>query len=323
MLTNNLASRADSMMRLPLGPSTLPSGRTESISVRTRSRRAMTIPRVRPESSHEVTAVIPAPGPVTTQLLPLLALVTGIRGYAIFDLDGTLHPGTAGLALLNELNERGTCGRASVIRLTSFIRSLPQGHLHTREAATTAYQLWADAMTGVRAPTVRHVAHQVWERQRAELFPFARSVVDLLRQRGWTTVLLSGSPQEIVRVAAQDLGLDHAWGAEFAVDRDVYSGQVVTAPGVPGTKLALLRSKQPGFRPTDALAIGNSVTDLELLDVVGHPLAFEPDPALREAAAVRGWPIVDRTSALTFFSSVFTGCSPFIRSSPRPRAGSG
>lgn len=219
--------------------------------------------------------------------------------------------------MLNELNERGACGRASVVRLTSFIRSLPPDHLHTREAATTAYGLWADAMTGVRASTVRHVAHQVWERQRAELFPFTRTVVDLLRQRGWTTVLLSGSPQEIVHVAARDLGLDHAWGAEFAVDHGIYSGRVVSAPGVPGTKLALLRSAQPGFRPTDAVAIGNSLTDLELLDAVDHPVAFEPDPALRQAAAVRGWPIVDRTSIVTFFSSVFTGRS--TRSSDRRR----
>lgn len=235
--------------------------------------------------------------------------MTGTRRYAVLDLDGTLYPGTLGLVLLNALNERGVCCRTSVTKVVDFIRSLSSDDLHTPQAAITAYQLWADAMVGVLPQIVRHMAGEVWHRQRAKLFPFARPMVNLLHQRGFTTVLLSGSPQEIVQEAAWDLGIDHAHGAEFHIQHGVYSGRIGTAPGVPGTKLGLLRSAVTGFRTAGAIAIGNSATDFELLDAVDHPVAFEPDSVLHQAAVNRGWSIVDRTSILAALSHNLSSCS--------------
>src|SRR5690606_2743793 len=40
-------------------------------------------------------------------------------------------------------------------------------------------------------------------------------------------------------------------------------------------------------------AYSDSVTDLPMLEAVGHPVAVNPDRELRRAAQERGWPIVD------------------------------
>jgi hypothetical protein len=40
-------------------------------------------------------------------------------------------------------------------------------------------------------------------------------------------------------------------------------------------------------------AYTDSVTDLPMLEIVGHPTAVNPDADLRRIASERGWPVVD------------------------------
>jgi phosphoserine phosphatase len=47
-----------------------------------------------------------------------------------------------------------------------------------------------------------------------------------------------------------------------------------------------------GYSLPDCYAYTDSVTDLPLLEIVGHPRAVNPDRALRRIAAVRGWPVL-------------------------------
>ncbi|MEL7370849.1 MAG: HAD-IB family hydrolase, partial [Myxococcota bacterium] len=37
----------------------------------------------------------------------------------------------------------------------------------------------------------------------------------------------------------------------------------------------------------------DSMSDLPMMEAVGHPVAVNPDPRLRRTAKDRGWPIVD------------------------------
>jgi phosphoserine phosphatase len=47
-----------------------------------------------------------------------------------------------------------------------------------------------------------------------------------------------------------------------------------------------------GYSLPGCYAYSDSVTDLPLLEIVGHPRAVNPDRALRRIAAVRGWPVL-------------------------------
>jgi phosphoserine phosphatase len=47
-----------------------------------------------------------------------------------------------------------------------------------------------------------------------------------------------------------------------------------------------------GYRLTGCYAYSDSITDLPMLEAVGHPVAVNPDRALRRVAAGRGWPVL-------------------------------
>ena len=48
-----------------------------------------------------------------------------------------------------------------------------------------------------------------------------------------------------------------------------------------------------GYDLARSFAYSDSITDLPMLEAVGHPSAVNPDKALRKAAAERGWPVLD------------------------------
>ncbi|WP_133900387.1 HAD-IB family phosphatase [Streptomyces sp. KS 21] len=219
--------------------------------------------------------------------------------FAIFDLDGTLHPETLGRLLLKELQERGISSRERTAELFDFLRGLDADRLHEPVHVQTAYQMYARTLEGCPQHRVMQVAREVWERHAANVFPYATPLLSRLREAGVTLVLISGSPQEVVVPAAQSLGIRHSCGATLETSGGSYTGRITEAPAIPGQKTMIATRLLGGTHNLRcAMAIGNSSSDLDLLDRVGWPVAFEPDARLRTAAARQGWLITDRASIL-------------------------
>ncbi|MGA8255985.1 MAG: haloacid dehalogenase-like hydrolase, partial [Nocardioides sp.] len=51
-------------------------------------------------------------------------------------------------------------------------------------------------------------------------------------------------------------------------------------------------AEQRGYDLASCYAYSDSVTDVPMLELVGHPHAVNPDRELRKAAAARGWPVL-------------------------------
>ena len=229
--------------------------------------------------------------------------------YAIFDLDGTLHPGTLGLSLLRALVDDGLCDRQQVERLVCFLRGVGADELRVPARAEIAYRLYAQAIAGVPAFRVHHMARRVWQREREAMFAYVLPLLAALAARSYRTVLISGSPDEIVRVVAVDLGINFCQGAVFAAPGATYNEEVVVAPGVLGGKVQILRDllEDQQVDLAHSAAVGNSASDVELLSVVGHPVAFEPSDPLRIVAVRHGWPITDRHHGFSRFLAAVVG----------------
>lgn len=241
---------------------------------------------------------------------------------AVFDLDGTLHPGTSGLALLSEIAAGGACDPGKAQDVFDFLGERGPGELHTPAAAERAYHLYGQALAGVQVQQVRHAARRVWGQMRHELFPYVRPLLAAVRAYSYEIIVISGSPHEIVDVVAEDLGFDRSQGAVLATRGGCYSGAVTLASGVPGAKTRILaaltgsrtpdlggqrqcdhgvaalpEAQVPGSlaaSPAVSIAVGNSAADIDLLHMAGNAIAFEPSAPLATAAARFGWPVTGR-----------------------------
>lgn len=223
---------------------------------------------------------------------------SGAERVAVLDMDGTLLPGFLGVRFLEALSAH--TDPAAVTAALAAVVSYRRGDTDLSTAAPLIYRHYADALKGVATDVVDAVADTVWQAARPHLFPFVAELLVLLDRHGYRTLLISGSPDEVVTRAGTDLAVSAARGviAETAGGR--YTGELVQVPGLPGGKHAALADLTAGRTPDLAasLAIGDASADAEIFHRVGLPVAFEPDPELRRLAAVHRWIVADRRTLL-------------------------
>ncbi len=94
---------------------------------------------------------------------------------------------------------------------------------------------------------------------------------------------------------AAAIGMTGGIGTVSAVNADgVYTGELA-GPFVygPGKVIAIKEiADWEGYDMAVSYAYSDSASDLPMLEAVGHPVAVNPDGALRTIAHDRGWPIV-------------------------------
>jgi HAD superfamily hydrolase (TIGR01490 family) len=107
--------------------------------------------------------------------------------------------------------------------------------------------------------------------------------------------LVTATPVELARVIAHRLGLTGALGTVAETVDGVYTGRLVGSLLHGPAKAEAVRAlaKREGLDLARCSAYSDSVNDLPMLSIVGHPHAVNPDSDLRAHARASGWPIHD------------------------------
>lgn len=125
---------------------------------------------------------------------------------------------------------------------------------------------------------------KVWERLKAH------------QEEGFLTVLISGSFQEILKIIAEHLNIDFVIGTELEVVEDRFSGKIIPPPCFGRQKAEKVKKflSGNGFKINfkKSFAYSDSSIDLPLLELVGNPVAVEPDKKLLKIAKNKGWQII-------------------------------
>ncbi|HZJ47592.1 MAG TPA: HAD-IB family hydrolase [Acidimicrobiia bacterium] len=123
----------------------------------------------------------------------------------------------------------------------------------------------------------------------------SQALIDLHDDAGRDTYIVSASPIELVRELAKAVGLTGGIGTVSEIADGAYTGRL-SEPFCYGKGKAAAVSKLASERGYDlrlCYAYSDSVSDLPMLELVGHPVAVNPDRALESLAYQRGWPIIE------------------------------
>jgi len=111
-------------------------------------------------------------------------------------------------------------------------------------------------------------------------------------ERVW---LVTATPVELARIISSRLGLTGALGTVSEVEDGVYTGRLVGEPLHGPAKAEAIRAlaEREGLDLSRCTAYSDSANDLPMLELVGNPVAVNPDADLRRAAQERDWTIRD------------------------------
>jgi HAD superfamily hydrolase (TIGR01490 family) len=214
---------------------------------------------------------------------------------AFFDLDKTVIAKSSALAFGRPLYRDGLISRRDVVK-SAYAQLMfrlggsgdEQAMARTRDYLATLCKGWS----------VEQVQQIVGETLDELINPYVYAEAALLiaehQAAGRDVVLVSASGDEMVRPIGALLGITDIIATRMSIVDGRYSGQIDFYAAGPSKvvgvrELAAVR----GYDLADCYAYSDSVSDLPLLEVVGHPSVVNPDRALRRAAIERAWPVLE------------------------------
>jgi phosphoserine phosphatase len=218
---------------------------------------------------------------------------------AIFDCDGTLWDGDAGLSFMNWSLEQGIVSRSTADWIDTRHRAYRAGNVSEVQICGEMVQIYA----GLREEELRRVAAQfVTEFVRPQVFAEIAALVESLRNRGTEIWAVSSTNKWVICEGVRAFGIpEHrVLAAEVAVKDGTITSDIVDVPTDEGKAEALARINLPH---PDAV-FGNSIHDLAMLEIAVHPFPINPSPALLEAVARNGWGYYRPQTARAAFSDI-------------------
>jgi len=224
----------------------------------------------------------------------MIAPTPRARGAAFFDLDRTIISGSSMFALGRAAYRAGLIPTRDlvddVLDAASFVVS-GAGDEKTEAVKKRVLK----AITGVPVATMSDLADEIIPRLENEVRREARGLIDLHHDADRDTYIVSASPFELVDRFADAIGMTGGVGTIAATADGVYTGGLA-APFCYGDGKAMAVERLAAERGYDlrlSYAYTDSIGDLPMLEVVGHPVAVNPDRALETVALQRGWPVVE------------------------------
>ena len=213
---------------------------------------------------------------------------------AFFDLDKTVIARASMIAFGKPFARAGLLSRRVLVRalwgqvVYLWIGASEKKLVKTRDAALKLTRGWDQQQ--VRT-IVREAIDEVIE---PIVFEEALELIRQHQREGRLVAIVSASPIEVVEPLSEHLGADLAIGTEAKIDADGrYSGELVRYTYGPAKADAIrVLAAERGIDLAASYAYSDSVTDLPMMELVGHPVAVNPDRPLLRVANEREWEVV-------------------------------
>jgi len=115
-------------------------------------------------------------------------------------------------------------------------------------------------------------------------------------RQGCQTLILSGVLTDFLEVVRSRFAVDYVVGTRLELRGDQYTGQIVPPLCFGANKVKLLKEFCAEINLAidwaESWAYADSIYDLPVLEVVGHPVVTYPDERLYELALRRKWAII-------------------------------
>jgi HAD superfamily hydrolase (TIGR01490 family) len=236
---------------------------------------------------------------------------SGRTTAAFFDLDKTIIARSSILAFAPSFYRHGLITRSQVCRGVAAQISFRLGGAghdrmeRIRDQVSALCRGWpADVVAQIVTEGLRQIISP-------HVYSEARTLLTRHQQDGHDVIIVSTSGQEIAGPIGAMLGVTQVIATRLAVANGLYTGDVdFYAYGQAKADHVIALSAERGYRLGDCFAYSDSVTDLPLLELVGHPYVVNPDRALRRIARARQWP------ELTFRHTGSPGAPPGVGDDP-------
>jgi HAD superfamily hydrolase (TIGR01490 family) len=225
---------------------------------------------------------------------------------AFFDLDKTVLARSSTLAFGRPLYRAGFLGKRALARLSvaqAFYLLFGADHDRLERARDELL----DLISGWPRDEVEELARETFA-DFAEPLVYAEALflLDEHKRKGRRVIIVSASPEAIVQPIAEHLGVGEVIATRIKTDEDGrYLPEIeMYAMGQGKADAIVALAAAEGIDLDASYAYSDSYTDLPMMEVVGKPVAVNPDKELRRMAEDRDWDVLEFQRPVTMEPSI-------------------
>ena len=211
---------------------------------------------------------------------------------AFFDLDKTIIATSSAYAFGKEFMHNGLITPANALQI-SLAKATYMMMGQTSEQMDSSRDQLTAMVRGWKVDEVEHIVHETLHTVvTPAIYAEARELIDFHKAAGHTVVIISASAETLVRPIAEELGVDVIAATELEVIDGEFTGEILHYRKGPAKAEAVLEiAEELGIALKDSFAYSDSATDIPMLELVGHPVAVNPDRPLKKHALENSWDI--------------------------------
>lgn len=215
------------------------------------------------------------------------------KRFAAFDIDGTLIRWQLYHVMVDKLANAGAL-RSDAKQLLREARMVWKRREHNE--AFKAYEqlmidLYEEALQRLDTEAFDDIVTGIIDEYKDQTYVYTRELLKRLKDEGFMLLIISGSHHELIEQIGHYYGFDDWIGTHYARVGKKFSGEKWIASKDKAASLQKFVAKH-GLSFEGSLAIGDSASDIAMLELVQQPIAFNPDKILFETAKKYGWQIV-------------------------------
>ena len=214
---------------------------------------------------------------------------------AFYDLDGTLVKTNLVHALLFQAkNQQGIL--KSVTKTLSVFASIPVFIATDMYSRSIFQEMFFEAYKGESEDRIKFLSEELFEDVlKDSIYPGAYELIEKSRSLGLRQVLVTGALDTTVAPLARHLKIDDWITNRLEYVDGFATGRLLPPVMANATKATWIRTyaEKEGLSLSDSYCYSDSISDLPMLSVVGHPTAVHPDFRLKSTAISSNWPILD------------------------------
>lgn len=216
---------------------------------------------------------------------------------AIFDFDGTLYAKETYNTLMDHLKKHPIYHT----RFNRFYRSILPPYIGSKmkiyprqKMRARSMELYLEALEGLTANELETYFEEIADKMRIDFNPLVVSQVKKHAQDGLHIMLVSGAYTPLLHVATQGLPFDTIIGTDIPLNNRILDtkAQIHHIQGLRKNEKieAFLDDKKIDW--ANSFAYGDSYSDLSVLNLVGNPIAVQPEQRLKDVAVKKDWQII-------------------------------
>ena len=214
---------------------------------------------------------------------------------AFYDLEGTLV--STNLVHTLGFYARNQQGLLRSLRKTATtVLSIPLFAATDQYSRKVFNDLFFKRYRGETEDRLRFFADELFETVlKPAVFPGAFELIEKSRSLGLRQVVVTGALDFSVAPLMEYLGVDDFVANRLEFVNGVATGRLLPPVLASATKASWIRTyaERHDINLSDSYAYSDSMSDLPMLSIVGHPAAVNPDMRLRQTALHHDWPILN------------------------------